>query len=1497
MKVKLTLSRRGAAPVDVVVTADSTATAADVARHLATSDPARCEAVAWDDVLTLAVAPPGEGELKNLDPAVHMGEAAIGSGFRAAVVNLGPAGAVPDDGRRVVGRLLAVEGPLAGREFQVRAGHSTLGRQRTNDIVVPDAMVSKRHLRIEVGKTIELVDLNSANGVIVDGVPVQRVRLAPGGTFEVGSTTFVLDIDPGSAQTDPVLERGGGLMFNRSPRVDARYPGTELPPPRMPTEQAGRVFPWLVLVAPIVMAVSIYAITGRERALLLIALTPMMALGNFMNQRSQAGVKREHEAELFERQFEKLEETLFRSKPEEEFIRNCEVPPVAEVYEHAVRLGPLMWTRRPEHWNYLAVRLGTTRALSRNTIAERDTQDGLPSYIERLDRLRDRYRFVDDVPVLESFRTVGSVGVAGPVAPASDAMRGLAVQLFGLHAPTDLVAVAMTGPAWTHEMEWLKWLPHTTSEVSPFRALPLADSPPTAASLLSSLEEYVLRAGRRVEARGPLSETWHPMLFGTDVHRAGEEAPRNVGLTVLLFVTHDAPVDRARLMQVLEQGADVGVHAVFYAPTVESLPAACRSFIDVTDGLDAAVVGQVRSGQQHAEVLVEGVNSDYMDVFARRMAPVVDASTVVEDSTDVPSSISFLSLVGSESTTSPDAVVERWRQNNTIIDRSPTPRPRLKKAGTLRAIVGQGATDVMTLDLRSQGPHALVGGTTGAGKSEFLQAWVLGLAAAHSPDRVTFLFVDYKGGAAFADCVDLPHCVGLVTDLSPHLVRRALTSLRAELHHRERLLNRKKAKDLLELERRQDPECPPALVLVIDEFAALAGEIPEFVDGVVDIAQRGRSLGIHLIMATQRPAGVIKDNLRANTNLRVALRMADESDSKDVVDEPVAASFPASLPGRAIAKTGPGRLTLFQSAYAGGWTDVTDTEAPISEIRAAELRFGSIVEWETDQAVVEEFEDVDLGPNDQKRIVDALIRAAEVAGLPTPRRPWLDSLATTVDLRDLPSDGDGRIALGLADVPEKQQQNPIYFLPDRDGSLLVFGTSGSGKTTLLRTIATAAGMRPDLGKVEVYGMDFASGGLGAIQRLPHVGSVIDGEDSERVQRLLRSLGRELDMRAELFASASTATLTDYRDAVDPTMSRIVLLIDNYPEFKSEWEISSARASYYQIFMRLLGEGRTLGVHAVLTADRGGAVPTAVMASISRRVVLRLADPNQYTLLGAPKDVLDDQSAPGRAVIDKQEVQVAVLGGTSNFVEQSRALDALADELRTVGVADVPEIGALPVLVAQETMPAQVGGEPVIGIAEDTLGPRTFDPVGLFVVAGPPQSGRTTALRSLIRSVERFDPDVKLFHFGTRRSQLTAYRPWVRSAVRPEDEKELALELTEILEAEESSGSRIVVIIEDVPHLTDGPADRAVRALMQAVSNSEHLLVGEADIVRASSSAGVVGAWKSDRQGIALRPDTHDGDALFKMPFGRIKRTDFPVGRGIFVQSGRAVAVQVPLQEG
>ncbi|WP_438854059.1 FtsK/SpoIIIE domain-containing protein [Agromyces sp. M3QZ16-3] len=1491
MRLKLGLRRQSGAGVDVVVTADATSTVGDLARAVADTDPASAHLPSHPGLLTLAVAPPTSSEPVVLDPDTLAADAPIGSGFNAAVVSPAARSSVAD---APVAVMHVHSGPDAGREFPLRRGHGVIGRAADADVVLADPLVSKRHARVEVDQAVELVDLNSANGLLVDGGHVARVRALPGVRVTIGDTVVSFSAVAGTdAATDPILERGGALMFNRSPRVEARYPGTAHPEPRVPSEETPRLFPWPMIASPVLMGLGIFAITQRPASLLIVVLTPVMLLANFLGQRMGSGRKLQREVETFEVQLEVLEETLERERHVERERRHDETPPVATVYEQAMRLGPMLWTRRPEHWNFLALRLGVGRARSRNSIRESEgANDGIPAYAKQVDTLRERYRDIDDVPVMELLPSSGALGIAGPGDLAADALRGIAVQVFGLHAPNDVVAAAIVDPAWSRELDWLKWLPHTSGERNPVAGAALADSPSAGATLLSALEELILqRLSAAPVRRGPLSDEDGSMARGSRIGTPGgvrEEARPDSAL--ILVVSADAPVDRPRLVQLIERGAEVGIHAVFVAPTVESLPAACRTFVDVTGGLDRARIGVVRSGVEYADVAVEGVSLRYAEVFARRLAPVVDASTVVEDSSDLPRSVSMLSLIGSEMAQDAEGVVERWRQNASVLDRSGAKLPRLKRAGTLKAFVGQGSPDAMTLDLRTQGPHALVGGTTGAGKSEFLQAWVLGMAAEYSPDRVTFLFVDYKGGSAFADCVELPHCVGLVTDLSPHLVRRALTSLRAELHHREHLFNRKKAKDLLELEKRQDPETPPALVIVIDEFAALAGDVPEFVDGVVDIAQRGRSLGIHLIMATQRPAGVIKDNLRANTNLRVALRMADESDSRDVVGDAVAAGFDPGIPGRGIAKTGPGRLVPFQSAYTGGWT----SDAPeAADVRLAELRFGSTVVWEREGVADDDVHLGDPGPNDQKRMVDAFIRAATAAGIPAPRRPWLDDLATTVAVEDLPAMGDGEVVFGLADVPERQLQSPMAFVPDRDGAMLVYGTSGSGKSTLLRSLAISIGLRPDLGAAEVYGLDFGSGALRSLEALPHVGSVIAGDDPERIQRLLRTLDDVLDRRGRAFSAANAASLTEYRELTGIREPRVLLVIDGFAQFKADWDSTTVRMPFYDIVVRLLAEGRPLGVHVVATADRSGAVPTAVSANVTKRIVLRLSDEGGYQVLGVPKDVLDERSAPGRAIVDGLETQVAVLGGTANVAEQTRALEALADRLRAGGAAEVAPVGSLPASFGSHELPSEVRGEPALGLSDDTLAPIGFEPVGTFAITGPPQSGKTTAMRAVIDAVRRHDPDVRLFHMAGRRAALTGHADWMRSATSVEDVTALARELIEVI-GDPTVPGRYLIAVENVTQFADSDAERPLKELFQAVNRSEHFLVGDADVANLSSGFGFVGDFKAGRRGVALKPDAYDGDSVFKTPFPKVKRSDFPEGRGIFVQNGRITTVQMPL---
>ncbi|MEJ3404462.1 FtsK/SpoIIIE domain-containing protein [Rathayibacter sp. YIM 133350] len=1498
MKVKLALKRQSGSPVDIVVTADSTATVEDVARAIARNDPAAPVLASAPGMrLTLTVAPPTGDAPTTLDPDHVFSESAIGSGFNATVVphtgRVGShAGAAP-----AAAELRIHNGPDAGRTIALAAGNSVLGRGADADVVIDDPLISKKHARIETAAGgIEIVDLNSANGIVVDGTLVQRLRVIPGQRLLLGDTEVSLvPLAGAGGESDPVLERGGGLLFNRSPRVEIRYNGTEYPHPAIPSEATPRLFPWAMIVTPILLGMVMFGITQRASALLVVFASPLMMLGNLIGQRTQTGKKLQREVETFETQLERLEDELTEQRAVEHERRHEEAPAVATVYEQAMRLGPLLWTRRPEHWNFLSLRLGTGRAPSRNSIRVNENNNGIPRYTRQVEKLTEAFRSIDDVPITEHLQLSGALGIAAPKPLAADIVRGLAVQLFGTHAPNEIITAAIVDPGWTRELEWIKWLPHTTSPKSPVADFALADNQPAGTRLLSALEEIILeRLSGTPTRRGPLRDVDTSIALGGQVGEATESGSSPDGdMALVLFVSADPPVDRPRLTQLIERGADAGIYTIFLSPSVEALPAACRTFIDATAGMDAARVGYVRAGQTYEPITLEGVSAGYADMFARRLAPVIDASAVAQDSSDLPGSVSMLGLIGHELADQPAAVLERWRQNNSVLDRSGIPLPRMRRAGTLRAFVGQGAANAMSLDLRTQGPHALVGGTTGAGKSEFLQAWVLGMAAEYSPDRVTFLFVDYKGGSAFADCVELPHCVGLVTDLSPHLVRRALTSLRAELHHREHLFNRKKAKDLLELEKRRDPETPPALVLVIDEFAALAGEVPEFVDGVVDIAQRGRSLGIHLIMATQRPAGVIKDNLRANTNLRVALRMADESDSNDVVGEPVAAGFDPALPGRGIAKTGPGRLVPFQSAYAGGWSEAAVQSA---DVTVSELRFGPSVQWERDAGPESDAHDEDLGPNDQKRMVRSFIAAATEARIPAPRRPWLDDLPASVDILDLPAEGDVAITLGLADLPARQRQEAMTFQPDRDGSMLVYGTSGSGKSTILRTIAVAAGLRPDLGSVEVYGLDFGSGALRSIESLPHVGSVIGGDDGQRVQRLLRQLSGVLDERGRRFSEANAASLSEFRRLTGSTEPRILLLLDGFGPFKADWDSTTARLPFYNAFMRILAEGRPLGVHVVATADRAGAVPTAVSANITKRVVLRMSEESAYQVLGVAKDVLSDRSVPGRAVVEGLETQLAVPGGTPNVAEQSTAIDAIAARLRAAGAREVPEIGALPTEYSASELPASAGGEPVLGIADDTLAAIGFEPVGTFAVTGPPQSGKTTAMRSLVEAVMRFDPSVRLFHIAGRRAQLTDAAPWMRSATTFAEVKELAKELAEVV-GDDSIPGRIMVVIEGVTQFADTEAERPLKELFQAINRSEHFLVGDADVANLSSGFGFIGDFKAGRRGIALKPDAFDGDSVFKTPFPKVKRSDFPEGRGIFVQNGRVTTVQLPLVDG
>jgi S-DNA-T family DNA segregation ATPase FtsK/SpoIIIE len=1360
--------------------------------------------------------------------------------------------------------VIVMAGPESGREFPVPVGTSLIGRDPDCEVRLSDPLVSRHHAKIHVGDIVEVVDIGSSNGLMVGDDPSDRVILRSGDTVKIGESLLAVRLlaAPGRGRVQPSV-----IAFNRPPRIDPLYPGAELTAPQPPELPRSQRFPILPLFAPLILGVVLYMSTHSVASLIFVAMSPLLIVANAAEGRISGRKSYQAAVVLFREDVDDLVQEASGAQQEERARRLAEHPPVQECAAAAAGLTPLLWSRWPDLPGFVELRLGLGTQPSRTRIEVPSGSQNNRALWRELREAIAPFATVGPVPVVARFSDPDALGVAGPRDDALGVARAYVVQAACLHSPAELVLASLTssqtGPAW----EWVKWLPHCLSAQSPLSGFPLASTDSGCSTVLGELEQLV-----------------------SDRDGGGKDAPRLPA--VLVIIEDDAPVDRSRAVSLAQRGPVVGVHVLWVAPDTSLLPATCRTFVQVVASPGQSAVGFVQSADLVTPLTLEPIAEAAAEATARKLSAVVDAAARDDEQSELPRSVSLLKLAGSELANAPEAVIERWVESRSVLTGPMAVSARGRRPGTLRALIGETAAGPHILDLRTQGPHALVGGTTGSGKSELLQSWILGMALSNSPQRVTFLLVDYKGGSAFSECVNLPHTIGLVTDLSPHLVRRALTSLSAELRYREGVLHRKRAKDILELERVGDPDAPPSLVIVVDEFAALVQEVPEFVDGVVNVAQRGRSLGLHLILATQRPAGVIKDNLRANTNLRLALRVADEADSTDVLGSAEAASFDASIPGRAVSRTGPAQLVPFQSAYVGGWT--SDTPAsPAIEVET--FGFGARHVWE----VADDSEELEpeMQPTDIQRIVANIRFAHDKAQLPNPRLPWLPDLAPVYDLAGLPNRRrDDELVFGVADDPDHQEQPTVAFRPDQDGNLAVYGTGNSGKSTLLRTLAIAAGFTIRGGPCHVYGLDFGSRGLQMLEELPHVGSIVAGTDHERVGRLLTMLRFSIDDRAARYSRVGAGTITDYRRlANDADEARILLLVDGMGAFRTAYE-GTEHSRLFEMFLAIAADGRPVGVHVILSADRPGALPSALGSQVQRRVVLRLADANDYAMLGLPTDVLDAKSPPGRGLLEDAEIQVAVLGKSTDVLDQATALRAFAESMCKAGAKSVPPIERLKETVWLSELPPELNGVPVFGLSGATLKAVGFEPRGTFSIAGPPGSGRTTALTTVIAALERWRPDVRLFYFGNRRSQVSGEFAWERRAVDAGEVGALASELPGLVEDVAPEKSPCVVVIEGLPDFINGPADFALQEMAKAITAGGHLLVSDGEPNALSGSYPLLVAARSGRSGIVLQPEQSDG-FLLRSQFPRTRRADFPPGRGLYVpRGGQPMVVQVALPQ-
>ncbi|MFF3752465.1 FtsK/SpoIIIE domain-containing protein [Streptomyces sp. NPDC002018] len=1368
--------------------------------------------------------------------------------------------------------LRVVSGPGAGTVHRLPPGDYDIGGGDTCRIRLPGTASPAARVRVRVDGTAELAATEHA---LLDSKPVPRaVPWREGSQLAVGGILFELSSHrTATAPLTPAAD-GLGLEFNRPPRFVPQPSNAKFRLPTPPVKPDKRPIPLLpILLLPAGSAAIAIFVTQRWAFVFIALLSPIAALVTQFGGRKQAMLKYLEQVEEYEERRDRIRADIEAAILEEQRDLRRSLPDPASLLQMAVRPSERLWERRWQDQDFLSVRAGTADLPSSLTVDD-------PSLDEHR---RSTVPWLDQVPVSVPLRRAGVSGIAGP--GAGRLAGWMTAQAASLHSPADLRIVVLTGPDGERDWSWTRWLPHCQPQNEDAFAL--------VGSTADSLARRIGELGQLVAAR---------QQAGPDLVRGGVN-----GYPDLLVVLDQ--VRRARslpgVIALLRDGPAVGVYTLCMDREERLLPEECGAVVVTAASAGAGARVRTGAGAALEEVRADSPEPGWYDRLARALAPLRGVGD--SDESALPGSVRLLDLLNLEPPTA-EAVVAGWSLGGR----------------STRALLGTGYDGDFTVDLVRDGPHALIAGTTGSGKSELLQTLVAGLAVVNRPDEMTFVLVDYKGGSAFAECAELPHTVGLVTDLDTHLVERALVSLGAELRRRETLLSSAAAKDIedyLDKRGRGGDVLPalPRLLLVIDEFASMVRELPDFISGLVNIAQRGRSLGIHLVLATQRPSGAVTADIRANTNLRIALRTTDTSESRDIIDAPDAGDISPATPGRAYARLGPSTLLPFQSGRVGGrrlsGAPTADDEVPVHVRTVSWQELGGPLRGALSGAggnrgaATEAVTDLSV-------LTSAVARAARVAGVPRQPSPWLPPLPDVLVWTPPPAPeprGEREAALpaveyGTVDRPAQQSRAGLAFDLDRAGHLHLIGSPRSGRSQALRTLAAALAQAHGADDVHLYGVDCGNGALNALTALPHCGAVVDRNQTERLDRLLDRLTTELTVRQGLLGTRGTADLAELRRMAAPEERppHIVLLVDRFEVFEREYA-SFDNGSYLERMIRLLRDGAGVGIHVVLAGDKvlgnsrfGG--------TTEDKIVLRLNDRADYSSVGIPSKSAPADPVPGRGLStpDLTEVQIAVLGEDLSGTAQAELLLRLGAEL-TARETDVPpshrapHLDLLPERIGfQEAMALRTAGgdlrmRPLIAVGGDTLdilGPDLAD-VPTFVVAGPPRTGRSTALLTAAHSL--LGAGTGLIVLAPRRSPLRelAGRPGV-AAVITDPEVSLA-EFRKVLGNVPEENAVIVVDDAELFMGAEIDPDLALLARGGAGNGWGVLAAGNAESL-SLSLAGWMGQVKRNRTGMLLSPQNlADGEVIgVKLTRGVVGRAPQP-GRGLLhLGDGALRSVQVPL---
>ncbi len=1383
-----------------------------------------------------------------------------------AVVSLGsPDGCVaPEPGGLVEIRVLS--GPGAGSICWLPAGHADIGSGKDADVRIWDEAIAPVALRVFVDSrgACQVAAYEGARAAL-DRRPLAAAEWKPGQVIAVGRSLLgVVRYQPPDAALRPSAD-GSGIDFNRPPRLLPPERVTRFQLPAPPPEAERRPLPLLVAAVPLVLGLAMAYFLHQVYLLAIAGLSPIMLIGSQLGERRQSRKSAKRRAAAYREHKARIEHDAKQALETERDERVYQFPDPATVLSIAAGPRRRLWERRRTDPDYLVLRVGTA---------------DLPSGVELTDPEQDEHRRqviwrIPEAPVTISLPGRGVVGVAGPGDTPRAVGRWLVTQAAALHSPNDLRVHLLTDSSGRSSWHWVRWLPHCRPQAGQDCAMLVGNDAESVATRIAEL--LAILSMRQQAATGAAHQK---ARFRPDI--------------VVVFDGSRKLRTLPGAIQLLQEGPRVGIYSICLDSEEQELPAECQAVVVI--GRGGVRVQQAKS-ETLPRVRPDGVQADWCARLARSMAPIRDVSDSANASA-LPESARLLDVLELEPPAAM-AIAGRWRGGGR----------------STFAAIGESYDGAFGIDIKKDGPHALIAGTTGSGKSELLQTIVASLAVANRPDELTFVLIDYKGGSAFAECAQLPHTVGMVTDLDPHQVARALGSLSAELTRRERILAAAGAKDIeahqLLVDKRQAQPLP-RLVIVIDEFAAMSRELPDFITGLVNIAQRGRSLGIHLILATQRPSGVVSQDIRANTNLRIALRVTDPAESADVIGFNDAASISQSTPGRAYVRLGHASIVPLQAGRIGGRRQ--GTQAAVSaKPWVAPLAWADLGKPEPVRPAQGERPEAEI--TDLTVLAGEIQNAARLLNIPRPHSPWLAPLPPSLLLRDIMTPGleqgignSQPCVFGIWDLPASQEQQAAVLNPDTFSHLMAAGAPQSGRSQLLRTIAGALALSYSAADVHLYGIDCGNGALLPLAELPHCGAVVSRTQAERATRLLKRLAAELSRRQELLAAAGFADIREQRATASETerLPHIFVLLDRWEGFTStlgELEAGSLSA----VITRLLSEGVSVGMHLVMMGDRSLLVGR-ISALCEEKLVFKLAEMEDYRLAGLnPRDLPDDLP-PGRAFRSGfgTELQVALLAPDASGHGQTAALQSIAAHCQSrdaaVQATQRPfRVDVLPSHVsfadAWQLRPVSAGPLwGMVGVGGDTLeavGPDLAAGLPCFIVAGPAKSGRSTILLSMARSFLAVGTPVVVA--APRPSPLRTLSGLPGVAGMFEQSELGEAELAEALASFRRPG---VVLIDDAELLRDcGAASELSRLVTRGSDNGRALVLGgDADSIGVGFSGWQVEA-KRARRGCLTAPATiPEGDLIgVRLPRDVLGQPPRPGRCLLHSGDGQLLTVSVPAE--